>query len=133
MARLSGTGGGDDRGSCSGTLRPARHEQLCGWRARGLRWGRARGGGGAITTETVTEGARLCARCESGQVLAADMVRGMAGRRSRHEYRSLGELALKGLTDPVETVELLWEPVGSADGGTAIPLPGRLIFRPTVG
>src|SRR5436190_60750 len=54
MARLSGTGGGDDRGSCSGTLRPARHEQLCGWRARGLRWGRARGAGGAMTTENVT-------------------------------------------------------------------------------
>src|SRR5437016_3544706 len=39
--------------------------------------------------DPVIEAARLCARCESGQVLAADMVRGMAGRRSRHEYRSL--------------------------------------------
>ncbi len=30
------------------------------------------------------------------------MVRGMAGRRNRHECRSLGGLALKGLPDPVE-------------------------------
>ena len=39
----------------------------------------------------------------------------MAGRRSRHECRSLGQLALKGLPDPVETVEVLWEPLGEAD------------------
>ena len=29
------------------------------------------------------EAARLCATCESGQILAADVVRLMAGRRSR--------------------------------------------------
>jgi len=61
------------------------------------------------------------------------MVRGMAGRRSSHEYRSLGELTLKGLPDPVDVVELLWEPIGSVDPGGSVPLPGRLAFRPTVG
>src|ERR1700692_1970588 len=35
--------------------------------------------------DPVVEAARLCATCESGQVLATDIVRGMAGRRSRHE------------------------------------------------
>ncbi len=47
--------------------------------------------------DPVVEAARLCACCESGQVLAADIVRLTAGRRSRHECRSLGELTLKGL------------------------------------
>ncbi len=60
--------------------------------------------------DPVVEASRLCARCESGQVLAADIVRLTAGRRSRHQCRSLGELTLKGLPDPVETVEVVWQP-----------------------
>ena len=75
--------------------------------------------GGEVTREDgdyfgdpVVEAARLCATCESGQVLAADVVRAMAGRRSRHECRPIGGLVLKGLPDPVETVEVLWEPLG---------------------
>ena len=71
--------------------------------------------------------------CEGGQVLAADIVRAMAGRRSRHECRSLGELTLKGLPDPVETVEVLWEPLEGADPTPAIPLPCRLAVHPAVG
>ena len=67
--------------------------------------------------DPVVEAARLCAACESGQILAADVVRLMAGRRSRHECRSLGELSLKGLPDPVETVEVRWEPLWSRHGG----------------
>jgi class 3 adenylate cyclase/tetratricopeptide (TPR) repeat protein len=83
--------------------------------------------------DPVVEAARLCALCESGQVLATDIVRGMAGRRNRHECRSLGELTLKGLPDPVETVEVVWEPLGGADLKGAIPLPTRLAVRPAVG
>ena len=83
--------------------------------------------------DPVVEAARLCSACESGQVLAADVVRAVAGRRSRHECRSLGPLTLKGLTDPVATVEVLWEPLGGADTGTCIPLPSRLAVRPAVG
>ena len=62
--------------------------------------------------------------CESGQILATDFVRAMAGRRSRHECRSLGELALKGLPDPVETVEVVWEPLGGDGTGTSHPASG---------
>ena len=87
--------------------------------------------------DPVVEAARLCARCESGQILAADVVRLTAGRRSKHECTPLGELELKGLPDPVETVEVGWEPLTATeseqDGAGAIPLPGRLVFRPTVG
>ena len=85
-------------------------------RSVGLRVGLS---GGEVSREDddyfgdpVIEAARLCALCDSGQVLAADIVRLTAGRRSRHECRSLGELTLKGLPDPVETVEVLWEPLG---------------------
>ena len=83
--------------------------------------------------DPVIEAARLCARCESGQVLAADIVRLTAGRRSRHEYRPIGELTLKGLPDPVATVEVAWEPLGGADTDAGIPLPARLSVRPAVG
>ena len=96
--------------------------------------------GGEVTREDddyfgdpVVEAARLCATCDSGQVLATVWVRLTSGRRGRHEYRSLGELTLKGLTDPVETVEVAWEPLRGIHGGTAMPLPGRLAVRPIAG
>jgi class 3 adenylate cyclase len=83
--------------------------------------------------DPVIEAARLCATCRSGQVLAADVVRLVAGRRNRHESRSVGGLALKGLPDPVETVEVLWEPLGGSATGTPVPLPGRLAVHPQFG
>jgi class 3 adenylate cyclase len=83
--------------------------------------------------DPVVEAARLCANCESGQVLAAQIVRMTAGRRSRHECRSLGELTLKGLPNPVEAIEVLWEPIGASGTGPSIPLPGRLGMRPAAG
>jgi class 3 adenylate cyclase len=94
--------------------------------------------GGEVTREDddyfgdpVIEAARLCAACESGQVLATDVVRAMAGRRNRHQCLSLGELTLKGLSEPLETVEVRWEPLEEAD--IAMPLPARLAERPAVG
>ena len=83
--------------------------------------------------EAIIEAARLCARCASGQILASDIVRLMAGRRSRHECRSLGRLTLKGLPDPVETIEVVWAPLGVDDSGPVVPLPGRLAVRPVAG
>jgi class 3 adenylate cyclase len=107
------------------------HEYLVGLRV-GL-------SGGEVTREEddyfgdpVVEAARLCAACRGGQVLAADVVRAMAGRRSRHEARSVGELELKGLPYAVETVEVQWEPLGEASSAS-IPLPRRLAARPPVG
>jgi class 3 adenylate cyclase/tetratricopeptide (TPR) repeat protein len=83
--------------------------------------------------DPAVEAARLCALCESGQVLATGVLRAIAGRRCRIECRSVGQLELKGLPDPVETVEVLWEPIGGADWGSLIPLPGRLAHSPEVG
>ena len=59
--------------------------------AMGLRVGV---GGGEVTSEddffgeTVVEAARLCATADGGQILVADVVRAMAGRRSPHQCRS---------------------------------------------
>ncbi len=104
--------------------------------AVGLRAGLS---GGEVTTEDndyfgdpVIEAARLCASCAGGQILAADVVRAMAGRRSRHVCNPLGALVLKGLPDLVETVEVRWEPLGPA-ATNVMPLPGRLGVRPAVG
>jgi hypothetical protein len=83
--------------------------------------------------DPVIEAVRLCALCESGQVLATMLVRATAGRRVRHECRSVGGLSLKGLPEPVESVEVLWEPLGSAEPGSTIPLPRRLGVRPFAG
>ncbi len=104
--------------------------------AIGLRVGLS---GGEVTSEDndyfgepVVEAARLCAVCDGGQILAAEVVRLMAGRRSQHEYTPVGSLALKGLSDPVESIEIGWAPLGGTAPGV-VPLPGRLVVRPAVG
>jgi class 3 adenylate cyclase/tetratricopeptide (TPR) repeat protein len=97
----------------------------------GLSGGEVVGEDGDYFGDPVVEAARLCAACEGGQVLIADIVRMTAGRRSSHAYRSLGPRSLNGLSDPVETVEVLWESVGAGDA--AIPSPGRLGNGPAVG
>ncbi|HEY6426426.1 MAG TPA: adenylate/guanylate cyclase domain-containing protein, partial [Acidimicrobiales bacterium] len=74
--------------------------------------------------DTVVEAARLCASCDKGQILATDFVRVMAGRRNRHECRSIGELTLKGLQNPIETVEVAWAALEPEE--FAVPLPGRI-------
>jgi len=102
----------------------------------GLRIGMS---GGEVTTEDgdyfgepIVEAARLCATADGGQILAVDLVRAMAGRRSPHQCRSRGPVALKGLPEPVETVEVLWTPL-EGPAAHEVPLPARLARRPTVG
>ena len=97
--------------------------------------------GGEVTREDddyfgdpVVEAARLCATCGSGQILATDIVRAMAGRRSSRTFSSLGGLELKGLSEPIETVDVGWEPLGAgAPTIGRVPLPTRLGHRPIVG
>ena len=40
---------------------------------------------------------------------------------------------MKGLSEPVEAVEVLWVPLGGGDTGKNIALPARLGIRPAVG
>ncbi len=103
--------------------------------------------GGEVTKEAGTDGddyfgdpvieaARLCARAEGGQILASQFVQVMAGRRSSHAFAPVGELELKGLAEPLETVEVGWEPLAEDGGGATvdeIPLPRRLGHRPGPG
>jgi class 3 adenylate cyclase/tetratricopeptide (TPR) repeat protein len=79
--------------------------------------------------DPVVEAAGLCMVGRGGQILAADSVRALAGRRSPHRYDSLGHLDLHGVDDPVETVEVLWESV-AGPVLNQVPLPVRLARRP---
>jgi class 3 adenylate cyclase len=100
----------------------------------GLSSGEATREGDDYFGDPVIEAARLCARAEGGQILASDLVRANAGRRSSHSFTSIGELELKGLPDPIETLEVGWEPLGEhAPASGRVPLPARLSHRPGVG
>ena len=109
------------------------HDNRAQRQAVGLRVGLSRGN---ITAEDddrfgdpVVEAAGLCMASRGGQILAADSVRALAGRRSPHRYYSLGRLDLHGIPDPVETVEVLWESV-AGPVVNEVPLPVRLGRRP---
>ncbi|MGZ6964427.1 MAG: helix-turn-helix transcriptional regulator [Acidimicrobiia bacterium] len=76
------------------------------------------------------EATRLCAAARGGQILAADVVKVLAGSRGGHTFVSVGELELKGLP-PLPSVEVLWAPDAAererADSvdPRAIPMVGR--------
>ena len=79
--------------------------------------------------EPAIEAARLCARAEGGQVLVSDVVRATAGRHSPYDLRPMGELALKGLPDPVMTYEVAWVPAAPTAPAVA-PLADELTAGP---
>ena len=86
--------------------------------------------------DPVIEAARLCAQAEGGQILASQFVQIMAGRRTPHAFTPVGPLELKGLTEPLETVEVGWEPLAETEGGATVdevPMPRRLGHRPGPG
>ena len=72
--------------------------------------------------EPVVEAARLCAKCEAGQIITTELVSMMA-RRTEHSFESIGDLELKGVPEPVAAVTLQWEPL-QIEG--AVPMPDRL-------
>jgi class 3 adenylate cyclase/tetratricopeptide (TPR) repeat protein len=74
--------------------------------------------------DPVTEAARLCAAAHGGQILAADVVQALVGRHAAQSFVEVAPLTLKGIPDPVEAVEVLWEPANVAG---SVPLPGRLV------
>ena len=66
----------------------------------------------------VIESARLCAAARGGQILASEIVRWM-GRSGESTFTPVGALELKGLPEPVPTVEVGWEPLPQS----SVPLP----------
>ena len=76
------------------------------------------------------EASRLCARADGGHILAADVVRILAGSRGGHTFVPRGELELKGLP-PLAAVEVEWAPDESererarSVDPRAVPMVGR--------
>src|ERR671925_665340 len=58
----------------------------------------------------VIEAARLCAAAQGGQILASELVRGLA-HAGEETLTAIGSLELKGLTKPLPAVQVDWEPL----------------------
>ncbi len=78
--------------------------------------------------EPVVEAARLCAASAGGKILTTEIVRTIAGRRAQQTFIEVGPLALKGLPEPVPTLEVLWEPT-VIEG--RVPMPAPLVAATT--
>ncbi|MEM7141324.1 MAG: AAA family ATPase [Actinomycetota bacterium] len=70
----------------------------------------------------VVEAARLCAKCDSGQVIVSQLT-SMLARSSGHTFTAIGDLDLKGLPDPVPSFTVDWAPAASA---ASIDIPDKL-------
>jgi class 3 adenylate cyclase len=68
---------------------------------------------------------RLCDLARGGQIVASELLAGFVGTRGGFRFRSLGKLALKGLTEPVAAVEvdLGPTPIDGAPAARTRPLP----------
>jgi tetratricopeptide (TPR) repeat protein len=99
----------------------------------GMSAGEATSERGDYYGDSVIEAARLCTEADGGQILVADVVRATAGRRTPYDFVSLGNLELKGLRDPVLTLEVAWEPAHEELISERVPLPSRLEARPSLG
>jgi class 3 adenylate cyclase len=69
----------------------------------------------------VVEAARLCNAASGDQILAADVVRVLAGSRGGHQYVPLGALELKGLAEPLVAWDVVWSRADSR-----VEMPARL-------
>jgi class 3 adenylate cyclase/tetratricopeptide (TPR) repeat protein len=70
----------------------------------------------------VIEASRLCAAADGGEILAAELVRALAGSASEAGFAGVGPLELKGLAQPLPAVRVEWEPATAA----VIPMPALL-------
>lgn len=124
--------------ACAVTMQQSveRDNRLAG-RSVGLRVGMSAGEAtferGDYYGDSVIEAARLCTEADGGQILVADVVRATAGRRTPYNFVSLGDLQLKGLRDPVLTLQVAWEPAHEELTSEQVPLPSRLEARPSLG
>jgi class 3 adenylate cyclase len=69
----------------------------------------------------VIEAARLCGSAQGGQILASELVRGLA-HAAEETFTSIGALELKGLAKPLPTVQVDWHPPPRS----TVPLPAFL-------
>lgn len=71
----------------------------------------------------VVEAQRLEAAAEGGQIVCAEIVRHLARGRGGYEFSSLGDLELKGISEPVPAVRVHWTPVVQVAVARETPLP----------
>lgn len=63
---------------------------------------------GDVFGTPVVEASRLCAQARSGQILCSATMRTLVGSRSLVPFRDIGSLSLKGMAEPVPTLEVDW-------------------------
>ena len=81
------------------------------------------------------EATRLCGRAPTGGILVTPATRMLAGRVDGARFRSFGELKLKGIPEPMEAFEVLWEPLDPERAGAGVgrwPLPEALRAVPRI-
>jgi class 3 adenylate cyclase/tetratricopeptide (TPR) repeat protein len=78
--------------------------------------------GGDYHGRPVIEASRLCDVAEGGQILASELVKLLAGAGAGLTFDPVGSLELKGLPDPLPTVEVRWERIVLS----RVPLPALL-------
>jgi predicted ATPase/class 3 adenylate cyclase len=79
--------------------------------------------------EPAVEAARLCAHAAGGQILVNALVRQLAGSHGGHSFKYVRALKLKGISEPVQAFELLWESAQTDN----VALPDRLRELPATG
>ncbi len=62
---------------------------------------------------------RLCDSAEGGQILASELLRALVGSRGDFRFRPLGAVALKGISEPLPTVDIEWQ--AAAEHKVALP------------
>ena len=67
----------------------------------------------------VVEAQRLEGAAEPGTILCADLVVHLARGRGGHDFRSVGLLELKGLSDPLAASEVVWTPAAATAASAA--------------
>jgi class 3 adenylate cyclase/tetratricopeptide (TPR) repeat protein len=67
--------------------------------------------GGDVFGVPVVEASRLCDVAVAGEILAAELVRALARGRGGFAFEPMGDLALKGLPEPVTACRVLWDPL----------------------
>ena len=71
----------------------------------------------------VVEASRLCGAANGGQILVTDIVRILGGSRVTHQLVSIGGVEAKGLPNPLNACEVVWEPVTAGRQRMELALP----------
>jgi class 3 adenylate cyclase/DNA polymerase III delta prime subunit len=71
----------------------------------------------------VVEAQRLESSAEPATIRCADLVKQLSRGRGDHEFTDLGELTLKGLSEPLRAYEIGWAPAEEAGGAELDGLP----------